>query len=221
MVGENVKNTTNIWGILLIISIIAFIVTIIIMNINPEQQQKVQANNKLTEDEMLTLIRYAQYHITESDSLESGSITDEAMIVFATDYMKAVGGYNITVSTDVTNAKIVDIESVVRYIFDRSINYSNVSFERNGEYMSVPMYPIGTDAQIYKFKSREYNETENIYTVSIDCLEVGTSKYSEIIEGSVTSYDERYVIETLVFKYKEIDGRKVLLAYNSVFNMNF
>ena len=79
------KNTTNIWGILLILSIIAFIVTMIIININPEQQQKVQANKKLTEDEMLTLIRYAQYHITESDSLESGSITDESMIVFATD----------------------------------------------------------------------------------------------------------------------------------------
>lgn len=215
------KNATNIFGILLVLAIIAFIVTMIIININPEERQKVQINNKLTEDEMLMLIKYAQHHITQSDNLQNNSITDESMIVFALDYMNVVGGYDITNTDEYIKAKRLDIEEVVKYIFDRSINYSNVTFEISGEYISVPVYPTGTDAQIYKFKSREYNDVDETYIASIDCLEVGSSMYSEIIEGNVTDYDEKYVIKTLLFKYKEIDGRRVLLAYDSIFNMNF
>lgn len=215
------KNATNIFGTLLVLSIIAFIITMIVININPEERQKVQINSKLTEDEMIMLIKYAQHHITRSNNLENNSITDESMIIFALDYMNVVGGYDVINTTEYIKAKRLDVEAVVKYIFDKDINYSNVTFDINGDYILAPVYPTGTDAQIYKFKSREYDEIENTYIVSIDCLEVGSSRYSEIIEGNVTDYDEKYVIKTLLFKYKEIDGRRVLLAYNSIFNMNF
>jgi len=212
------KNTTNILGIILVVLIIVFIITMIIININPEKNQKVQVNNKLTEDEMLMMLKYSQYHLTESDNLETNSITDESMIVFGLDYMNVVGGYNLIYTEEYIRAKVSDIESIVKHIFDREINYSNVTFEINGEYMIVPIYPTGTDATIYKFKSRKYNETQDTYTVYIDCLEVGSSMYSEIIEGSVTEYDDKYVIQTLLFKYKEQDGRKILLSYDSIIN---
>ena len=215
------QNTTKILGIILVVLVIAFIITIIVMNINinPEKQEKQQANNELSTDQMLMLLKCAQYHLNKSENLENNSITDEYMIVFATDYLSLLSEYNVIYNNDYQTVKLSDIEQMVKFIFDRDINYSNVSFKVDGDHIYIPIYPIGTDAEIYKFRKRGYNESQNTYTVYIDCLEVGPSQYSELIEGSVTEYNQDDVIKTMIFKYKENEGRRVLLAYNSIFNI--
>lgn len=217
MVGNNMKNTTDILKIILIVLIIAFVITVVIsiLNYNPEKKQKQEANNKLNTDQMLALLKYAQYHLVEFDNLTLNTLSDEYMILFALDYLQVTEGYNKFKATDESIiVKILDIEQAVKTVFNKEIDYSKVTFRVSGDEIFVPIYPIGTDAQIYKFRSREYNETQDVYTVYIDCLEVGTSKYSELIEGSVTEYNKNDVLRTMVFKYTEKEGRRILLAYN-------
>ena len=219
---RSINKTTRILGILLVTLIIIFSITMVIMliknlSISPEQKEKIQVNNKLTTNQMINLLMCARYHLTKSEILEQNSITDESMIVFALDYiMISEENPNITSANEYTIAKVSEIEDAVWYIFDKGIDYSKVSFRISGEYIYIPEYLMGRDARIYKFKAREYNQNEDVYTVYIDCLEPSPSQFSEIIEGSVTEYDTRNVMETQIFKYKEKDGRKVLLAYNSV-----
>lgn len=217
MVINKMKNTTNILGIILIVLIVVFVITIaiVILNHNPEEKQKQQANNKLNTDQMLALLKYAQYHLTPFDNLTSNTLSDEYMILFALDYIQVTEGHSkFSTTDDSIIANISDIEQAVKTIFNKEIDYSKVTFELSGESIFIPIYPIGTDAQIYKFRTREYNDTQDIYTVYIDCLEVGTSKYSELIEGSVTEYNKNDVLRTLVFKYTENEERRILLAYN-------
>lgn len=210
---------TKILGIILIILAVLIISVALIINLftSPEQKEKQQANNKLNTDQMLALLKYAQYHLERFD--ENKFLSDEYMIVFALDYLGVTGeNEGISSSDEYITVKRDSIEAAVRYIFNKEINYSNIPFRQTADSILVPIYPIGTDAQIYKFKSREYNEATNVYTVYIDCLEIGPSRYSEIIEGSVTEYDEEDVLRTLVFEYKEMDGRRVLVGYNVVYN---
>lgn len=221
MVG-NMKNTTNILKIILIVAILIFVILILVevLTYDPAKQEKKEVNNKLNTDQMLALLKYAQYHLVDFDNLSSNILSEDNMIVFALDYIQVVEGYkNVYNTGEYIEVETSAIEQTVKNIFNKDIDYSKVTFNVSGEKVFVPIYPIGTDAQIYKFRSREYNETQELYTVYIDCLEIGPSKYSELIEGSVTEYSKDDVIKTMKFIYKEIDGRRVLLAYDLEYNI--
>ena len=207
--------------IVIILGIIIFIALILIsiLSYNPERKEKIKLNRTLSSDEMQTLLKFAQYHLNKSEKLEDYSITDEYMIVFALDYIDVSGEYRpVEYFDDYTKVRRLDIERAVEYVFGKSINYNNVNFEKDDEYINVPIYPFGTDAEIYKFRAREYNSDLDFYIAYIDCIESSPSKFNELSENKVTEYDENNIKKTMVFKYKEQDGRKILLAFNVEYN---
>lgn len=218
----NMKNTTDILKIILIVASIVFVILILVavLTYDPVKQEKKEANNKLNTDQMLALLKYAQYHLEDFDNLSQNILSEDNMIVFALDYIQVVEGYNnISNTGEHIVVNVSAIEQAVKNIFNKDIDYTRITFNVSDGKVFVPIYPVGTDAQIYKFRSREYNEVQDLYTVYIDCLEIGPSKYSELIEGSVTEYNMDDVIKSMKFIYKEIDGRRVLLAYDLEYNI--
>ena len=194
-------------------------VIIMISKRTPEQKEKVDVNTELATNKIQNLLKCAQSHLNKSKTLENNSITDEYMIVFALDYMSIMDGYDVKYTEEYMVANISEIQQVVEYIFGRQANYSNTEFELVGDNLYVPIYPIGTDLDVYKLKSKEYNELENTYTVYIDCLGISPSQYYEITDSNTIDYSQEDVIKTMIFKYKELDGRKVLLSYNAIWNI--
>ena len=208
---------TNIIGVLLAICIVAFLVTLVIIIINndPAKKEKEEINNKLSTDQMINLLKYANYHLRDFNELKSIKMDEKYMVLFALDYIQvAKQDIKIEYTSEYRIVLKTAIDEAVKHIFDKSIDYSNLEFELKDDKVYVTNYPIGTDAQIYKFKTREYDETTGIYTVYIDCLEANGSDFSEIVEGSVTEYEEEYVFSTMVFKYLEKENRRVLVAYS-------
>lgn len=220
---NNSNMTTKILGSILIILIVAFVVTIILMNINkktPEEKEKIEVNSKLSDAQVLSLFKFVEAHVTKSPDLELGSITDESMIVFASDYLGMEQSGDRRHTEEYVILKVEGIEEKVEYIFGKQIDYSKVSFEVKDGEIYIPSYPIGGDLYVYKFRSREYDATQEIYTVYIDALAAGPSNYSEIHDNRVIEYDQKDVAYTLVFKYKQMQDRRILLAFNQVINYN-
>lgn len=205
-----------------IISII--ILGIIILSIGliilfNDSTQKTIKNKELKGEELIVLLKGARAHLTESEELKNNTFTDESMILFALDYIGVSDDYekpNYQEFNTIVNK--ADIEAVVKYIFNTAIDYSKVTFEVRGEYINVPLYLPSTDAQIYKYKNTIYNEVEKTYTAYIDCLEPITTDYFEVVDEKVLEYNEEDVLETMLFKYKNVNGRKVLLAYKTESN---
>lgn len=211
------ENRVKILKILLVILIILFVIMLIRLNINSEKKEQKTINEELSTDKLIYLMKAATQTLNRSENLLDNSITDESMIKFATEYLF---GKNITYTDKYIVANIVDVEEAVEYIFDRKINFSNVTYTVQSSSIYIPIYPISTDVKTYKFKYREYDENENTYISYIDCLESSFSQYSEIVDSSTTEYSDNNVIRTLVFKYKIKDGRKILLSYNDIMNVN-
>lgn len=208
---------TNVIGIILAICIVAFllILVITIINYDPVKKEKQEINNTLSTDQMINLLKYANYHLRDFDVEQSTQLDEKYMVLFALDYIQvAKQNVKIEYTSEYRIVLKTAIDEAVKHIFDKSIDYSKLEFELKDDKVYVTNYPIGTDAQIYKFKTREYDEKAGIYTVYIDCLEASGSDFSEIIEGSVTEYEEKYVFSTMVFKYIEKENRRVLLAYS-------
>ena len=204
--------------IALIISIILFVVVLVITLINPNKQENI--NEELNTAQVIALLKHTMYDLNVSSTLQEGSITTDSMIKFALSYMGIYGGYNISYTENNTTAiaNKQDIKQVVSYIFGKQVDFTDISFKTTANSIYVPINRAGTDAQIYKFKSKEYDESEDTYTAYIDVLEVGALRFSEIIEGSVTEYDESDVMFTFAFKYKVEQGRNILMAYNIISN---
>ena len=175
-------------------------------------------NTELSTDKMIALLKYARPVLTHSDSLEIGSITDEDMITFAGYYISLDNNKNLNYFDEYKTANITDIEEAISYIFDEQVDYSKVSFKVENNIIYIPKCYISTDMQVYKFNKRVYDEKQQVYISYIDCLEMGPSRYTELSPDSVTEYDRDSVVNTLVFKYRIKDGRKVLLAFDSVIN---
>lgn len=207
---------------ILIVSMIILgliILTIGLIILFNDNTQKVIKNKELKGEELIVLLKGARAHLTESEELKNNTFTDESMILFALDYIGVSDDYekpNYQEFNTIVNK--ADIEAVVKYIFNTAIDYSKVTFEVRGEYINVPLYLPSTDAQIYKYKNTIYNEVEKTYTAYIDCLEPITTDYFEVVDEKVLEYNEEDVLETMLFKYKIVDGRKVLLAYRTESN---
>lgn len=210
-------NRTKILGIVLIILIALFIVTVGIVILNSDTYQKKISNKKILEVETNELIRSAEATLNSSPNLEINSITDDSMIKFAIEYMS---GYNTKYTEDEILVEIQPLEETVEYIFDRKINYQNVSYRYDSEYVYVPEILKNTDIQIYKFNRTEYDKQTGIYVSYIDNL-VPLYDEEQFNDYNVIEYDNSIVMSTLVFKYKIIGDRKILLSYNRVDNINY
>ena len=204
--------------IALIISIVIFIVLVFMMILKPSEQ--VSSNKELNTTQIVALLKHTMRDLTVSPTLKDGSITTDDMIKFALSYMGVEGNYLISYTdnsaTAIANKQ--DIVDVVKHIFNKEIDFTNTQYKTTTSSIYIPLNRVGTDAQIYKLSSKEYDEVEGTYKAYIDVLEVSAGQFNEIVEESVTEYNKQDVIFTQVFKYKIVDGRKILLAYNLISN---
>ena len=210
------NNTTKFLGITLIILIVGFIVTLIITIFSGEYQkeEKKEGNKELAGQQTSMLIKSTQYRLKKFNTLSGINLPDNNMVLFASDYIEIVEGQDKVKYTDLYRVvEKSELDSAVKYIFDKDINYSNLEYEINDNKVYIPNYPIGTDAQIYKLKNKEYDKKQGIYTVYIDCLEISSNKFEEISESNLTEYSEKDVIATIRLQYIEKEGRKVLVGY--------
>lgn len=211
------KNVTKILGITLVVLIIAFIVTLIITIISNIQrkEEKQTVNSELASDQTAMLIKCAQYRLKKFNTLSGIKLADNNMVLFASDYIEVVDEQDKVQYIDVYRVvEKSELDSAVKKIFDKNINYSNLEYEIKDNKVYIPNYPRGTDAQIYKLKSKEYDKKQGVYTVYIDCLEINSNKFEEVKDSNLTEYSENDVIATMIFKYIEKEGRKVLVAYD-------
>lgn len=200
-------------GIKLFVILIALLcLAACIMLLLPNEKENI--NILLNERQTVELFKRAQKTLLNNQGLEGNKFTDETMVSFALDYMVASGSYRISYD-ELEGVAIVskeDIASVVKYIFDKVISFENAKYRFDNKYVYIKVSQYSTDARIYKFKDEIVN-SDGTYTIYIDCLEANGQMYSELSKNSVTKYDEANVMMTLVFRYKIVNGRKVLLAY--------
>lgn len=208
----------NKWLIALIISIIIFIVMIITMITKPSEVES--ANKKLNTTQVIALLKHTMYDLTRSATLQTESITMDSMIKFALSYMGVDSNYLVSYTDNNTMAVVnkQDIIDIVNYIFARDVDFTTTEYKTTSSSIYIPVNRVGTDAQIYKLRTKEYDEAEDTYIAYIDVLEVGMGQFSELVENSVTDYDESDVMFTQVFKYKVEQGRNILIAYNLISN---
>lgn len=207
-------------GISLIVIAIGALVIAIVNILNPKEE--VVINQTLSEEEIISLLKKVPFALNKSENLQEGSITEDSKVNFALNYMRIQDNYSSYVIDDEENeiatANIDKLNEVVNYIFGQDLDFNKVNYEYNNNVIYVPLEYHGGDMQVYKFKSREYNEQENFYTVYIDCLETGYSRLTALTDATIVEYNENDVLFTYVFKYREINGRRILLAYNSISN---
>ena len=202
---------------ILIVLAVGFVIMLII-NIIPKNKQEV--NEFLSMAESKDLLKYLRYDLNKSENLQEGSITDEAMVKASFSYMLVFSENKDKIEYDYENflAKVSknNINEIALKMFNKKIDYSKITFNMDGEYINVPILPTTGDMQVYKYNRTEYNKETNTYIAYIDCLEPQYDELGKLIEPSETKYSETSVIATMVFKYKEIDGRRVLIAYNMI-----
>ena len=209
---NNVK-ITKILSVIFIIVLILLIVAVI-YRLTSKNVEKVMSNKLLNEEQSMTLMKAAIANLPNFDN-NTVMISEDDMISFALNYMLVAENYDIVVDyeSETAIAKVNDVRSVVKYIFDRDINYNNVTNIIEGENMEIPLREGSTDLEIYKLKSKEYDDNTGIYTATIDCIEPDIDNAVELKDPNTLEYSEQDIIGKAIFKYKEIDGRKVLLGY--------
>lgn len=208
---------------IIIIIIILFFVSLIISSVitRVNVSKIVNKNKKLDENQTIDLMKYSSYYLNDSENLEYGSITDEAKVGFSMAYVMVLEHEydmyfdyeNYLVKIDVSK-----VNEISKYIFDTTPNYNNVSYRIENGYIYVPILPTLGDAQIYKYYMEEYNKEEDTYITYIDVLEANLSEFFEIKKTDNIDYDRDYVIAQLQFKYKIVNDRKVLVAFNVLNN---
>ena len=206
--------------IILVGIILIFLGVIYLLISIPSEKEK--QNTTMSTEKMVNLLKYAPYDLTKSDTLTTGSITEDSMISFATDYMMVNGEFTSYLNfDDDNNVTIVNkekLEQVVFLLFNKKINYNNVSYNIDGLNIFVPNKINGGDMQVYKYNKEEYDTNSDTYLIYIDVLETGSNRLVKLTDPSVTDYDEAEVIYTMIFKYKIVDGRKIILAFNTISN---
>lgn len=206
--------------IIIIILLLVLIGGIFLFFNKPEVTYKTQINNELKEEQILNLIKYSTMDLADYTNKDSNIITANQKVKFALSYLTVAKGNDIEYIEDEYIAKVSKnlIEQTVEYIFAAKVDYSNLTYNVDDNYIYIPRNMTGGDSQIYKYKSKEYDEAQNTYTVLIDVLDVGASRYSKLQPSEVLDYDESDVIFTIVFKYRQLEDRKVLLAYKLIQN---
>lgn len=202
--------------------LIVVVVVFRILKANPKNQEKIDRNEQLNTEQTIILIKNAISNLSSSEDLVTNSISDEEMIVFALGYLQVTGEGSIKRTNDgmASIMNLEEIEQTVKFIFDRQIDYNKVSFKIETNKILIPTVISSTDLQIFKYRKKDYDETNNEYTVYIDCLEPrSASDISKLIKPTILDYSESDVFRTIIFKYKEVDGRKVLLSYKKINNL--
>lgn len=213
-------------GITFIILATLIFIFVFIINILPNKhEEQIKTNYKLGEEGIQYLLKCVQKYLPSSTDLQKTNYTSEAMIDFAVSYMEMDENYNKKIiykdNDSIIEVNKKDILQIVDYIFDKNdIDFSDISYETNESSVFVPRNIQGGDAQVYKFKNTEYIQSEDAYVAYIDCLEIMGNLNTEIVQADEVEYNEKDVLATISLKYKIVENRKVLLAYNIEINMD-
>lgn len=205
--------------VIIILFVLSLIISFVITKLNVS---KIANKNKILDtNQILDLMKYSSYYLKTSENLEYGSITDESKVGFSYAYVITTEPeYDIYIDYENYLAKIdvSKVNEISNYIFDNTPNYNNVSYEVEDGYVYVPILPTLGDAKVYKYYKEEYNKQEDTYITYIDVLESTVSELSEIKKTDNIDYDRDYVVSQLQFKYKIVNDRKVLVAFNVLNN---
>lgn len=207
---------------------IVYIITILLIGVIcvlliPSNKEK--NNKELSEEQNISLIKKATQSLNMSDTLAIGSITNDSMIKFSVGYMELFNEYSEYFKYDEENfliiANIQKVEEMVQHIFNKQIDYSNVTYNKDKDNIYVPVEMTGGDAQIYKYRETLYDKETKTYIANIDCLEPSIGNYEQLSNYDKTNYSSTDVIGTIQIKYEEVKGNRILLAYNFVVNQEF
>lgn len=208
-------------GISIIIFALIILTVAIVSMLNPKE--KVVINEYLGELELISLMKRIPDSLNQSKNLVEGDITDDSKANLALDYIFVKGLGSVTTDSE-KELWVVDrnkLNEIVNYIFGKNLDFSKITYEYDSYYVYIPEKQYSTDMQVYKFRTREYNENENYYISYIDCLETGANRLVELANPNVLDYTQDEVMYTYVFKYREVDGRKILLAFNLDVNESY
>lgn len=214
--------------ILIIIATIIFIIAFCMyINSNKNENEneiKVKINHELNEEKKIYLLKNIEKYLQPSSNLEENSFSSEEMISFAASYMEVDDKYREKLlyndEGNIITVNKNDILEVVEYIFGvNQIDFNTLSYKTTERDILVPINIQGGDVQIYKYKTTQYDEAQNVYIVHIDCLELDGRLDKSLLSASQVEYDEQDVIYKILLKYKIVDDRKILLAYDIVNNI--
>jgi len=203
------------FGIILIIVAIVILIYFIVVNFKPIENY--DENYQLNSEELVSLFKRVPHDLNTSSNLEINSISEISMIKFAVSYMMVSEEYvkYITyIENEYGSVVAIDkkhISSIIEYIFGKSnINFNEIDLDIRGDIVYIPTNLQGGDSDMYRYKKTEYIQEEDTYVAYIECLpSEGTLNLEQL-----PNYSEEYVMMTMIFKYKLVEGRRILLAYN-------
>ena len=205
-------------GILLIIISMFIFMGALIMYLVPGDEEIVEKNAKLNEEQIVCLLKNVQKYLDISNDLKANSFSDESMVKFSLAYMDIDDKYYSFVEYDEENSLAITdmkyVSEVVEYVFGiTDINLKELGYKIEQGKIYIPVNMQGGDMQIYKYKTTEYIESENVYIAYIDCLEPSGEVDHELIQASQTEYNEEDVGFKMQIKYKIVNNRKVFLLH--------
>ncbi len=215
----------NLGLLLVVVGVVLIGVTVLFMNPTQGTEQKL-VEAKLNEEQMQYLIKEMQKYLTASDNINSDTTFElDEMIKFAYSYTvyldtnNEYASYNELTEKGTINAN--KLKENINLIFGiANANIKDAGYEIIDGKVEIDLNSQGGDAAIYKFKQRNLNNATGVCITDIDCLEY-TSPNDKSSLLNKTEYNAEDVIYTLQIKYREVDGRKVLLAYSTYSNYEY
>ena len=226
MEGRRMMGKMNRQKIAVFIIIIAIMILLgaLIMCVEPKtEEQIVVINNELNEEAMIALLKQVPTCLTSSETLSEGVITSADMANFSVAYMELSDKYSKYITyVEGEELCLVDmkyVSEIAEYIFGVSaLDFESTGYEIVGSDIYIPINTQGGDMEIYKYRKTEYDQNTNVYIAYIDSLEILDEDNNNLMDANQLEYSEEDVVYTLVLKYKLVDGRKILLAYNAIVN---
>lgn len=215
----------NLGLLLVVVGVVLIGVTVLFMTPKSNTEQKL-VEAKLNEEQMQYLIKEMQKYLTASDNINSDTTFElDEMIKFAYSYTVYLDTNNEYASYDeLTDKGTIDANKLkenINLIFGiANVNIKDAGYEIVDGKVEIDLNSQGGDAAIYKFKQRNLNNATGVCITDIDCLEYASPNDKSSLLNK-TEYNAEDVIYTLQIKYREVDGRKVLLAYSTYSNYEY
>ena len=198
----------------IIMFVIGILILFVIYIIVPDDKK--QVNEKINTGNTVGLLKKCKYDLIKSPTLTEGMFTDDSMVNFARSYIILQDETRVEydMKNSITKIDVDLVANIVKYIFDKELDVTKVTYEIKEQKIYIPTNFDGGDMQIYKYKELEYDKQTDTYIIYIDCLEPDMEHISDVFKDSTTSYNKELVIATMQIKYRIRDNRYIFLAYN-------
>lgn len=217
-------NNKKIGTVLITLGII--IIIIVIVKLLPKKQSYVEyINTELNSEQLQTLIRQMTIYLSESEDINNTKdFSVDEMLSFVFSYAEYFDKDNkITLIDEENSIGIISVEEIIKnvnYIFGINIDINRSTYKVEGGKVYIPLNHQGGDAEIYRYIKTERIANTEQYIAEIACLVPESPKdFTDTIYSS--TFDEENVIYTMKIKYKILEGRKVLLGYSIIPNIQY